>query len=275
MDTEEAVAQHYTHGSLEQTILDALTQSGKDPDKLAPADLAPVDELHIGGLQATAEVASGMKAATGQHLLDVGCGIGGPARFFAQERGCRVTGIDLTEDYVRVANALSKRVGLNDRASFRRGSALDLPFAGKSFDGAYMLHVGMNIQDKARLFSEVRRVLKPNAAFAVYDAMRDAGEGELGFPVPWASRPDHSFVESAAAYARLLEAAGFTIEKTRNRRDAALEFFHGMRANAAAGPAPLGPHIVLGASTPQMFASVVDGLERGLVAPVEIIARAV
>jgi len=270
MDIERAVAWHYAHGALEQAILDALARSGKDLDRLTP-----VDELHIGGLQATAELASEMGAAPGQHLLDIGCGIGGPARAFAQARGCRVTGIDLTEDYVRVAQSLSKRVGLSDRVSFRHGSALGLPFAEEAFDGAYMLHVGMNIQDKAALFSEVRRVLKPGAAFAVYDVMRDAGEGELGFPTPWASSPDHSFVESAATYARLLEAAGFAIEKTRNRRDAALEFFRGMRANAAAGPVALGPHIVLGASTPQSFASVVGGLERGVIAPVEIIARAV
>lgn len=109
-------------------------------------------------------MAEQLAIGTGSHLLDVGCGLGGASRYFAQERGCRVTGIDLTEDYVRVAHLLAARVGLSDRVSYRQGSALALPFEPQSFDGAYMLHVGMNIRDKAALFAEVRRVLRPNRA---------------------------------------------------------------------------------------------------------------
>jgi ubiquinone/menaquinone biosynthesis C-methylase UbiE len=108
-----------------------------------------------------------------------------------------VTGIDLTEEYVRVAQALARRVGLANRASYRHGSALDLPFAPQTFDGAYMLHVGMNINDKKKAFAEVRRVLKPGAHFAIYDVMREKSEGELSFPVPWAASPETSFVENA------------------------------------------------------------------------------
>ena len=91
------------------------------------------------------------------HVLDIGCGLGGASRYFAQEHGCRVTGVDLTDEYVRVAAMLSQRVGLEDRVSYLRCSALRLPFGAASFDGAYMLHVGMNIRDKAALFAEVRR----------------------------------------------------------------------------------------------------------------------
>ena len=120
------------------------------------------------------------------HLLDVGSGIGGPARTFADAFGCRVTGVDLTEEFVEAANALTRRCGLSDRVSFRQASALALPFADASFDAATLIHVGMNIEDKAGLFAEVRRVLKPDARFGVYDIMRVA-EGEIPYPMPWAA----------------------------------------------------------------------------------------
>src|SRR5437870_7100192 len=115
MKLEQSVARHYTHGSLEQAILEALTAAGKDLDRLAPSDLAPVDEFHIGGRQATADLAAQTEFGAGLHLLDIGCGLGGASRYFAHERGCRVTGIDLTEAYVRVAEALARRVGLENR----------------------------------------------------------------------------------------------------------------------------------------------------------------
>ena len=277
MELERSVARHYTLGSLERTILDALAAAGKDPDRLAPADLAPVDEFHIGGRQATIDLADQLGVGPDLHLLDVGCGLGGASRYFAHERGCRVTGIDLTEEYVRTAEALARRVGLADRVSYVHGSALGLPFAPGTFDGAYMLHVGMNVEDKARLFAEVRRVLRPGGLFGVYDVMREEGEGDLGFPVPWASSPATSFVESAAAYRRLLEGAGFAVQKERGRRGFAIEFFRQMRAQAVrgGGPPPLGLHILMGASAPQKVANMMGNLERGLIAPTEIIARAV
>jgi ubiquinone/menaquinone biosynthesis C-methylase UbiE len=188
-----------------------------------------------------------------------------------------VTGIDLTEEYVRMAEALARRVGLENWVSYRHGSALDLPFAPGTFDGAYMLHVGMNIDDKNKAFAEVRRVLKPGGNFAIYDVMRESGEGELSFPVPWAASLEASFVESAATYRRLLEGAGFAVEKERSRREFAIEFFRQMRARATetGGPPPLGLHILMGAAAPQKVANMIDNLERGLIAPTEIVSRAI
>ena len=124
-----------------------------------------------------------------------------------------MTGIDLTEDYVRTAEALARRVGLAGRVRYRQGSALALPFARGTFDGAYMMHVGMNIEDKPALFAEARRVLKPGGVFAVYDVMR-TGEGELRFPLPFAATPETSFVARPAEYRRALAAAGFEIARS-------------------------------------------------------------
>jgi SAM-dependent methyltransferase len=274
-NVEERVAQHYTHGRLEQTILEALTATGADIAHLVPADLAPVDEFHIGGLQATAEFAAQLEIAPGASLLDIGCGLGGASRYFAHQHGCRVTGVDLTPEYVAVAAALAARVGLSGMVTYRQGSALALPFAAAMFDGVYMLHVGMNIEDKGMVFAEARRVLKRGGVFGIYDVMRE-GDGDLDFPVPWAATAESSFVSSPAVYRRLLEAAGFAVHKERSRRDFALEFFRQLRARAANadGPAPLGLHILMGTTTPQKVANMINNLQRGLIAPTEIVCAA-
>ncbi len=133
----------------------------------------------------------------------------------------------------------------------------------------------MNIEDKPRLFAEVRRALKPQGVFGIYDVMRES-DGELTYPVPWASSAETSFVATAAAYRRLLAAAGFEVMRERSRREFAIEFFRQMRAQAAqGGPPPLGLHILMGASSPEKVANMIDNLERGLIAPTEIVCRAV
>jgi ubiquinone/menaquinone biosynthesis C-methylase UbiE len=269
------VAQHYARSDLEQAILDALVASGKDPDTLVPGDLAPVDEFHTGGRQATIDFAAQIDFTPGMHLLDVGCGIGGASRFFAAERGCRVTGIDLTQDYVDTADAFARRVGLADRVSYRQASALALPFEREIFDGAYMMHVGMNIEDKAALFSEVRRVLKVGSLFAIFDVMRTS-DGALSFPMHWAASSETSFVVSPADYRGALQAAGLTTVKERNRADFARAFFREVaeRTAKAGGPPPLGIHILMKTDVPQKLTNVVSALEAGVIAPVEMICRA-
>jgi ubiquinone/menaquinone biosynthesis C-methylase UbiE len=272
---EHRVAQNYARSDLERIILDAVAASGKDIERLATGDLSPVDEFHTGGRQATAELAAQVGFKPNMHVLDVGCGIGGPSRYFAEMHGCHVTGVDLTDDYVRTANALARRVGLAGRVVYRQASALALPFEPGTFDGAYMIHVGMNIKDKPALFAEVHRVLKTGGLFAIYDAMR-TGEDKLTFPVHWAATPETSFVDSAAEYRRALDAAGFEVTKERNRGEFACEFFRQVqrRAAEAGGPPPLGTHILLKTDVAQKLANVVSALENGSIAPIELICRA-
>ena len=275
MTVEQNVAQHYTHGALEAAIVEALRKSGKDTERLEPDDLATGDEFHTGGREATIAFAEQLPLRPGLRLLDIGSGIGGPARYFAHHQKCHVTGIDLTDEFVRVARGLSQRVGLADQVTFVQGSALELPFPAGSFDGAYMLHVGMNIGDKAALFAQVKRVLKPEGFFGLYDVMR-IGPGEIVFPVPWATTAATSFLANDASYRRLLTEAGFKVVNERERQAYAVEFFARSKARIAeSGLPPLGTHIVMGADFPQKMANVVDALERGAIAPVEMIARAV
>ncbi len=274
MTIEQTIAQHYTHGSLEAAILDGLRHSGKNADRIDPDDLAPADEFHIGGRQATVEFADQLGLRPGLELLDIGSGFGGPARYFAHHRKCRVTGIDLTDEYVRVAAALSQRAGLAGEIKFVQGSALAMPFPAGSFDVAYMLHVGMNIADKAALFAQVKRVLRPGGTFGVYDVMR-IGPGDLAFPVPWARTAESSFVAAAGDYRRLLHDAGLEVRKERERRAFGIEFFKKMRARVAeSGLPPLGLHIAMGADFPYKVRNMVSNLENGLLAPIEMICRA-
>jgi ubiquinone/menaquinone biosynthesis C-methylase UbiE len=275
MDTEQQVATHYTHGSLLTAMLDALKQMGKDPERFTAMDLSTGDEFHLGGLPVTAALGKDLGLAPGMHVLDVGCGIGGPARYFAEAHKCRITGIDLTEEFVQAAAELTRRCGLADLVTFQHGSALDLPFDDGSFDAATLIHVGMNIADKARLFEEARRVLKPGALFCVYEVMR-AGEGDLPYPMPWAQSTETSFVETPEAYRRLLSAAGFKIEREENRRTYVLDLAREMRAKIEKDGLPaLNQHVLIGPAARERLGNVMATLERGTIAPVEMIARAV
>jgi ubiquinone/menaquinone biosynthesis C-methylase UbiE len=274
MSSEAQVAKHYTRGRLEETILRALAESGKDPETLAPADLAPVDEFHVGGLAATQELAARMELHPELHLLDVGCGLGGPARYFASEHSCRVTGVDLSEEFVQVARSLTRLVKLDHLVEFRQSSALNLPFDSQVFDRAYMIHVGMNISDKAAAYREVRRVLKTGGLFAVFDILRIA-DGPIRYPVPWAMSQDTSFVADVIGYRNAMQIAGFRITHERSRRAFAIDFTERMMTRVAQTATPaLGLHLLLGEKMPQMAKNMLAMMQEGLLEPVELFARA-
>jgi ubiquinone/menaquinone biosynthesis C-methylase UbiE len=267
------VSDHYTHGSLLGAIEAALAAAGKTRETVSVDDLAPVDEFHIGGREASEAFLDQLEIADGHHLLDIGCGLGGASRFTASRYGARVTGIDLTPEFVETGNALCGWVGLSERVALQQGSALSMPFAPATFDGAYMMHVGMNIADKATLFDEVARVLKPGAAFGIFDIMQ-TGVGDLTFPVPWAASAETSAVSPPKHYEQALEQAGFAIDRKRDRGDFAIAYFKKMQARIAEhGPPPLGLHVLMGESAPVKLGNVVENLNAGLIAPIEVIAR--
>ena len=274
MPAHADVTRHYTHGSLIEAIGSGLTSLGKTADTITVDDLAPVDEFHIGGRRASEEFLGQLGLSAQSHVLDVGCGLGGAARFVASRYGSRVTGIDLTSEYVETGNTLCKWVGLDKRISLQQGSALAMPFPASQFDGAYMLHVGMNIEDKEKLVAEVARVLRAGSLFGIYDVMRTA-PGDLAYPVPWAVTADLSAVAEPERYKKALEGAGFVITAERNRRDFALAFFADLRAKTAAagGPPPLGLHILMGMSTREKVQNSIDNVSKGRIAPIELIAR--
>lgn len=274
MSEQPNLTAHYANGGLLAAIEAGVAALGKTPEDISVDDLGPVDEFHIGGRQASEDLLSQLDLTAEDEVLDVGCGLGGGARFIASRYGSRVTGIDLTAEFVAAGNALSGWVGLADRVTLDHGSALDLPYVAGSFDAGYMLHVGMNIADKAALMAAVHRVLRPGGVFAVYDIMRNGG-GDVSFPMPWASGPETSALAPPDDYKRAFEAAGFEIVAERNRHDFAVAFFERLRARSAApgGPSPLGLHIVMGENATAKLGNMIDNVADGRIAPVELIAR--
>ena len=207
-------------------------------------------------------------------MLDVGCGLGGASRFAASKYECRVTGVDLTQEYVDAGNVICRWLGLDDKINLQLENATQLPHPDEKFERAYMLHVGMNIADKQSLAKELYRVTRAGGRLGIYDVMR-VGDGELTFPVPWASEPQGSTVDPIATYKSALKTAGFNILTERNRGDFALEFFAQLKSNAASadGPPPLGLHILMGTNATEKIANMIENISRNVVAPVEIIAE--
>jgi MPBQ/MSBQ methyltransferase len=272
MDPEEAVARHYGNPRLERIILDQLRATGSDPDRLEPAELASVDQLHIGGTEAVEELARGAGIRSGTRVLDLGSGLGGPARLFAHRFGATVHGVDVTPSFVETAASLTRRTGLSGRVSFSTGSALRLDFAPGEFDVATLVHVGMNIEDKDTLFAQAHRVLRPGGMFAIYDIMR-TGDGHITFPMPWAAHPTTSYVRTVEDYRSGLAAAGFTVVAERIRHGFAVGALQRMLERMAdEGPQPLGQQLVLGADAPARLANLFHAVQRGVLAPVEIFA---
>ncbi len=245
------VAQHYGKGGLLDRILAALTQAGKDIDHLTIDDLAPVDEFHSRRRLATEELAAMLAPSPTDHVIDIGSGLGGPSRYLARTTGCRVSGVDLTPEFVATATALTQRVGLSDRVDFRVGSALDLPFPDASFDAAWSQNVAMNIADRPRWYQEVRRVLRPGSRFAIQDVA--VGNGEpLYFPVMWADRPEISFLRTPEDTRAMLEAAGFKVLQWIDNTETSLAETAAererMATSGASAPPILGIHVVVGPS---------------------------
>jgi ubiquinone/menaquinone biosynthesis C-methylase UbiE len=269
---KDRVASHYTHGQLLDQILSGVEAIGKTPESVTVDDLAPVDEFHIGGRQASEEFIVQLELSEDNHVLDVGCGIGGTSRFVASRFGCRVTGIDLTPEFVSTGQSLCDWVGLTGQVNLTQGDATAMPFSDESFDAAFMLHVAMNIANKTRLFAEVYRLIKPSAIFGVYDVMQTSDEA-LTYPVPWSTAPDTSALATQEQYIEALELAGFDIIKIRDRREFAAEFFAETRRRMeeAGGSPPLGVHIAMGESAPIKINNMVENIASGRVSPVEII----
>lgn len=269
----EAVQTHYTRSDLGDVILAALEKAGKDVDRLAPEDLTPVDSFHIRGRAATLELARAAGLDAAKRVLDVGSGVGGTSRCLAKEFGCRVTGIDLTDEYCRAAAMLSARVGLADLVDYRQGDATHLPFDDGSFDVVWTEHVAMNIPDKARLYREMHRVLKPGGTLAVYDVLAGPS-GPVLFPVPWARTADTSFLVRPDDLRRLLQEAGFTVSDWSDTTDAARAWFVSLAEKIRKEGLPaLGFHLLLGPDFQAMAQNQRRNLEEGRIVLAQVVAK--
>ena len=269
----ESVQRHYTVPALGQRILDALEKAGRDTSRLSVEDLAPIDEFHVRGRQATLELAEAARIQPHHAVLDVGSGIGGPARCLANEFGCRVTGLDLTEEYCRTATVLSERVGLAHLVRFEQGDAVTMPFPDASFDVVWTEHVAMNVADKASLYREMYRVLKRGGTLAIYDVCAGEG-GPVHFPVPWARSEDTSFLASPEQLRRLVTAAGFDVTDWRDTTGQAREWFVALSERVEREGAPrLTWGMLMGDDFPAMARNQRRNLDEGRIALIQLVAQ--
>ncbi|MCC8942954.1 class I SAM-dependent methyltransferase [Bradyrhizobium sp. Arg68] len=232
-DVLDGVRDHYRATGLTARLRTALAVLGPENQQLTPRQLAALDQFHTCGLAATAELADLAGITAGMSVLDVGSGIGGPARFVAASRGCAVTGVDLSEPFVDAARYLTERTGQGGQVSFQVASAEKLPFDDGRFDVVLLQHVAMNIADRAQLYREIRRVLKPGGRFAIFDVVSKSGEPH--YPVPWARTPATSFLLTDAATRAAIEPAGFRTLAWQDDTEAGKAWFAQLRAS---GPPP-------------------------------------
>ena len=274
MNLEKSVAEHYTAGSLLEAILNGIKTAGKTVDSIQLDDLAPLDEFHIGGREATRHFLGQMEFRPDMQVLDIGCGLGGATRFSASQYGCQVTGIDLTQDFIETGKTLTSWLKMDDRVSLKQASALQMPYQDSTFEAAYMMHVGMNIPDKDQLFREAFRVLKKGSSFGIYDVML-TGEKPLSYPVPWAENTNSCFIAKPEVYLQALRNAGFEIMNTTSRKDFALDFFQKLnqKISSSEGPPPLGLHLVMKESLADKMKNLLKNIQSNRVAPFEIIAK--
>lgn len=267
---DDGVTAHYDRqDSLIAAIDHALAGGGHDLAGPELVDvLAGVDQFHLGGAATTDAVADLLDLSPGGMLVDIGAGIGGPARTFARRLGCRVHGIDLTPSFVATATTLAQRLGMADRVTFAVGDALALDLADGSADAVTVMHVGMNIADKPGLMAEVARVLRPGGQAVAFDVMR-TGAGEVSYPMPWASDPAHSHLASVEDYTAAMNAAGLEVGASVDLTDTVLAAID----TARRAPGPLSLTTLMGPEFPAMFANLTAALAEGTLAPVALHGR--
>lgn len=269
---EKLVDQHYGQSNLTDAIFEGLEAAGKNLDTLTPDDLAPVDQFHVRGKVATLELAQRAGLKAGMHVLDVGGGIGGTARVLASEFNCKVTVLDLTEEYIRTGEALTQRMGLKDRIMFQQGNALDMPFPDMHFDLVWTQHSTMNIADKEQLFAEIWRVLRPGSYLALHEIM--AGKvSPVYFPVPWARDSTISEIRSSEAVQKLLEETGFHVVDWADTSTVTLAWFQEFSKKLSAESSPLGFHLLLGKDFAVMVKNQVRNVAEHRIAIIQGIAE--
>lgn len=265
---DRLVAEHYGRGDLAAKILEALRTAGKDPDALTIEDLAPIDQLHARGRVATLELARLAGITAGTRVLDVGGGLGGPARTLASALGCAVEVLDITEEFCRAGEMLTARTGLSALVSFRHGSALEMPYPDASFDIAWAQHTSMNIANKERLYKEIHRVLRPGGRLALHEIL--AGPtSPIYLPVPWARHPELDHPRPPDEARSLIRDAGFKELAWIDDTAPTLRWYEKRLAPMSGEPPPLGLHLVLGDDFDEMLRNQVFNLSEGRIAVIQ------
>lgn len=271
-DVNKAIDEDNSSPDLGNRIVRALEEAGIPPDQWTPELLGPADQIHGGGLLQTELHTALTTINAGMNLLDIGCGIGGPARYFATEFGCRVTGIDLTSEYIEVAQILTEKMGLSDRVKFDLGDANSLTYKDGEFDMVWAQNVTMNIKDRAALYRNIHRILVPNGTVAI----SELGQGEVGepyYPLPWARDSSYSFLIPPEEMRLMLEGAGFRILEWVDEATRRQEIQSSPTPPKSAITSPLSIEITRGKDYPARRANSARSMKEGRLTNVMLVAE--
>jgi len=273
MTSANAIADHWGRGDVYGLIVSALNKLSMPLEGLTVADLAPVDHFHARGLAATVELADHLPIKAGQHIVDIGCGLGGPARYIAKRFQCTVSGVDITEPFVETANKLTALVRMEGQVKIEHGDGQRLPYSNACFDGGYTQHVTMNVADRARFFAEAYRVLKPGSFFA----LTEHGLGENDdphYPLPWSSDGSGAYLVTPSETQAFLEGTGFEDIVVEDTGAAYVAGYKVMIEKAEKGALPpLGIHILLGETALDKMRNAARNIEEGRTHPIQLICR--
>ena len=258
---DEAINRYYGISGIFDSILNALESSGKDIRALKPEDLSPVDEFHTRGKESTIEIANLAHLQPHHSVLDVGCGLGGSARYIANEYGCSVVWIDLTDEYIDVASKLTEFVNLTDKVSFKQGSAVELPFPSENFDIVWTEHTQMNIADKEKFYGEMSRVLKPKGRLVFHDVFFGTA-GSPYYPTPWAEHDSLSSLCTQEDAKSAIQQSNFVIKEWNDKSEQSLEFFkEAIKKTEKSGPPLLGFQLLMGKTAKTKLLNIARNLE--------------
>jgi SAM-dependent methyltransferase len=271
MTDAQSISDHWGIGDVYARIMQAMEAASISPDTVTVEQLAPVDHFHARGFPATVELADTLPIQAGDHIVDIGCGIGGPARYLAERFGCRVSGVDITEPFVEAANKLTALLNMEGQVEVELGDGQHLPYSDAMFDGGYTQHVTMNIADRAGFFGEAFRVLKPGAFFALTEHGLGP-EGNPHYPLPWSEDGSGAYLVTPLDTVAYLEGAGFVdVEVTNTGAKYLAGYRRAMELAAQGALPPFGTQILMGQTAPAKTKNAARNIEEGRTHPVQVI----
>jgi len=273
MINSKSIENFWTRGDIFSRVHHAMSEAGLINKELNIEDLFPIDQYHARGIAATVDLGKRMPISKNQKIIDIGCGLGGPARYYAKEFKCFITGIDITPSFIEIGNEFNKLTSMSDNIKLLVGNGEILDFKNETFDGAYSQHVTMNISNREKFFSEAFRVLKKDSFFA-FTEHGLGPEGNPIFPLPWADSSEMSFLLPPETTISILKDIGFSDIKIIETADKYILGYEKLIGLKSENKKPiLGIHVIGGESMNERSTNSMQSIKENRTLPFEIVCK--